>query len=699
VTEPDRYRWYPDDAGGDAGQDLVEVAVGDELDAETVPVEREQLAGPVDPPDEPATLYGTIVRSRQHERRPIVPAWLRNHDQRRQFAAWAVDYVWYLVRWHAWHSPKYLGKTLLWAPWGLLRTLGRVLRWAWAEEGNWALRQHAANRGDIDGWVKLDDRRRRSATWRWTVLLAGATAAAIGLAILAAFAPAWARWLALAAAVPLLAWAGRPADKPIIDRVSTGPKFVKLTAQMVRDALCVLGIPRITDPASIKFPTEIHRDGPGWLARVDLPGGVEAVKVLEKRGGLSSALRLPIDQIWPEAGPDHAGQVDLWVGYMPASKMGQPTWDLAKPNARTSFFEPAPFATDARQRPIFTTLFETNELVGGAPGSGKSYAARTLATIAMLDPTVELKIAEFKGTGDFLDVEHLCSTYTVGVLPENFEVGRAIVDWVLAECERRGRRILAAKKRGEAPLGKVTPELAARPGSGLHPVFILLDEVHELFLYDKEIAAAAERAIKRGRALGIHMVLATQIPDKDSIPPNITRCVQVRWCLSVAGQVENDMILGTGAYKRGLSATVYRPKFDAGWGILTGLERDGGARSFFPAPDTAKAIVARATELRGGRVVGTDELPARRDVLADVRRVFYAGEAFISWPQIAARLVEQMPDFYPEVTAEAVSAQLRALGVPSEDGRDKSAGGRVLKGAKVAAIDAAIQRRELEPSR
>ena len=34
----------------------------------------------------------------------------------------------------------------------------------------------------------------------------------------------------------------------------------------------------------------MHRDGPGWLARVNLPAGLEAVKVLDRRGGLSSAL-------------------------------------------------------------------------------------------------------------------------------------------------------------------------------------------------------------------------------------------------------------------------------------------------------------------------------------------------------------------------------------------------------------------------
>jgi S-DNA-T family DNA segregation ATPase FtsK/SpoIIIE len=132
----------------------------------------------------------------------------------------------------------------------------------------------------------------------------------------------------------------------------------------------------------------------------------------------------------------------------------------------------------------------------------------------------------------------LCSTYVVGVDDEAFRAGAAILAWGLAEAERRGKRILAAKKRGEAPHGKVTPELSRRPGSGLHPVVLIFDEVHELFAAVPDAAKDAERLIKRARALNIIILLATQIPDKTSLPPDIVRCVTNRWCLPVAGQVE-----------------------------------------------------------------------------------------------------------------------------------------------------------------
>jgi DNA segregation ATPase FtsK/SpoIIIE, S-DNA-T family len=671
----------------------------DRLDDEAVDVTSARLAGPVDPPARRATFQDVTSAE---QRPPIVPAWVRSKSQRAQAAQWAVRFGGYLVAFHIARSPKYAAKTALWAPWGLVQAVYRAGRWASAEQGNWALRQHAATRGDADTWLKLDHARRRSAAWRWWVFGAGfLAAAALGALLLSPLFPLPVRVAAWGLAVFALAWVGRPADRPITDRTTITPRFTRLTAEMVRAALCSIGIAGIKEQAQVTFPPPgIHRDGPGWLARVNLPAGVEAVDVMERRGRVSSALRLPVDQVWPSAGPDHAGQLDLWVGYLPSSRMGQPLWSLCADNARTSVFDAHEFGTDERQRPVLTALFARNFLIGGVPGSGKSYAARTLATIALLDPTAELKIVEYKGTGDFTDFAPLCSTYACGVNDAEFEVGMQMLTWGLAEAERRAKRLLAAKQRGEAPEGKVTPELARRPGSGLHPVVMVFDEVHELFgdaELGKAAAIAAERLIKRGRALGLIIILATQIPDRTSLPPNITRCVTVRWCLAVQDQVANDMILGTGAYKRGLTATVYRPGIDAGWGIVTGIETAGPVRSHYPKPEVAAAIVARATYLRGG-VVGDGGEPAQvRDLLDDVVRVWsHWGQANIHWPDLAGLLAGHFPEAYAGLSADAVSTLMRDRGVES---KPVSVAGKLLRGCTRSAVEeaweAAVEARSL----
>ncbi|MEU4225780.1 AAA family ATPase [Nonomuraea sp. NPDC026600] len=668
-----------------------------EYDAEVVTEPTDIDTGePVDLPededDEPATVYATITGREVDERRPILPAWARSRRDFEAAARWWAGNLWYRTRFHAWHSPKYLAKTLWWAPRGVWVTVRGAWRWASDAEQK-PLRKAQIAKDDVQAYLALEKVRGEHVRARMPIFLTGTLAALGATAATMLVVPA--PWHALAGAglTTVLGTVGHPADRPIVGPAIVTSRFRKLTAEQVREALCVIGIAGIKDPATITFPFAIHRDGPGHLARVNLPRGVQAVKVCEARGALSSALRLPQDQVWPSVGPDHDGQLDLWIGYLPASKMRQPKWSLTADNARTSVFEVADFGSDQRQRAIGTELFARNWLIGGVPGSGKSYFARALALAACLDPTVEFKIAEFKGTGDFTDFDDagLCSAYYCGVDDEALQGGADIIAWGLAEAEKRGKRIKKFRKEGRAPEGKVTPDLAAA-GVGLHPVVILIDEAHEL-LVNKEVAAAAERLIKRGRALNLIVILATQIPDKKSVPPNITRCVTMRACLAVQDHIANDMILGTGAYRAGISATSYRPGIDAGWAMVTGLERPTAVRSQFPTPEAAAKILARAAQLRGGQIVGSDGAEAPRlDVLIDVVRVWPAGRPGVHWQRLAELLAEQRPELYEGVTAESVSSLLRSLDVPSEN---VNSGGQVLKGCKREAVDAVLERREL----
>lgn len=645
------------------------------------------------PEDEfdPQSVFATITGRGEEQRNPILPAWMHSKNDFKATAAWYFGGLWYRFRFHAWRMPVYVLRMLSWAPVGAAKLLHKAWGWVWDFEQK-PLRKAMLSAGDTNGYMRLVAQRNEHAKERIPGFLLGLSALAVSGSFANQFLPWQINTLIVMGIVMALSFFGRPADKPITGVAVTVTRYQKITAERVREALCTLGISGLKDPKKITFPTEIHRDGPGQLARINLPMGVEAIKVCEERGKLSSALRLPVDQVWPTAGPDHAGQVDLWVGYQPASKMKPPKWEIASDNARISVFKPVSFGADQRQRPVYTTFFERNWLIGGMPGSGKSYAARALALALSLDPTTEFKIAEFKGTGDFMDFEPICSEYICGVDDEAIEGGSRIIAWGLAEAERRGKKIKKYKKEGRAPEGKVTPELAAA-GVGLHPVVILLDEVHELFLASKEAAAGAERLVKRGRALGIIVILATQIPDKDSLPPGVTRSVNMRWCLAVQDHIANDMILGTGSYKRGITGTSFRPGVDAGWGMVTGLESPSAVRSFYPSSDEAKKILSRAIQLRGGVVPTSEDIDQPRlDILYDVQRVWPSDRSGVQWQTLADLLSDISPELYGDMTADSVSALMRALGVPSEDVK---AEGRNLKGCKRSSVEAAVQKREL----
>ena len=644
----------PDEADDDPDTDHESVIIG------------QAAAGvAVDPPDEPRATGPKATTARP----PILPAWLASRAGLVATLTWWWKEARYHTLFHGVRAPKYAAKTALYAPGGAVRTAGRLIRWASAEEGNWHLRQAAAAGNDASAWLALDARRQRQARWRWPVLIVGTVAALVALAGLVSVpgASRW-RWLVAAVLVAGCARAGRPADKPITDRVSQGKTYRKLTAELVRRALLSVQLSGINsavakDPGAISFPQEIHREGPGHLAIVDLPFGVEAADVIARRGRLASGLRLPLDQVWPEPAPGHTGRLALWVGHEPASQMRQPAWPLIR-DGKVDVFKPFPFATTPRLDVTTAELMFRNWLFGGQPGSGKTFAMRLLVLAAALDVRVELRGYELKGVGDFKALEPVCAEYGNGNDDDTLTACAAMFDWLYAEGQKRSKRIEHYYTLGKAPENKVTPELAALPGSGLHPLVVFVDEIQELFLFGKVGKAAgemAEKCIKLFRALGIILILGTQIPDKDSLPTGITRNINTRFCLSVADQVANDMILGTSAYKLGYRATVFEPVTEAGWGILAGCGKPGARRSFYVNNDQAATVMARATALRSAAGVLPDSDSTARelaayDVLADVATIWPHGED-AAWNET---LLERLTGLRPDVYATWEPAQLTA---------------------------------------
>jgi len=638
-----------------------------------------------------------------------VPTWARSLADARAAARWAARYAAYVVAYHLTRAPKYATRMTAWAALGLLRTPGGLMRWATAEEGNWALRQAAANRGDAETWLRLDRQRQRQASWRWPLLIAVSLALLVAALVLVyGPVPAWWRWAAMAAVVAALARRGRPADRAITDRVTEGKRYRKLTAEAVRRALTSVGLAGINqavakDPGAITFPQEIGRDGPGYRAVVDLPYGVDAAEVVARRPRIASGLRLPVDQVWPQPGGGHAGRLELWVGDEPASKMRQPAWPLLR-DGRVDVFRPFPFATTPRLTAVKAGIIARNWLFGGVPGSGKTFAMRVLVLAAALDARVELRGYELKGTGDYDMVEPLCAEYGSGADDDTALRALGMLEWLYAECQRRGPVVKAMAKAGKAPENKVTPELASAKGLGLHPVLAFIDEAQELFGHPvkairEEAGELAVKTVKLGRALGITLVLGTQRPDKDSLPTAVTANTNTRFCLAVMDQTANDMILGTSAYKNGYRATQFQPGEDAGWGWAVGLGRPAPIRSFYVDSPAAQRVAARALKLR--QAAGTlPAVPQPRqaspgfDLLADLVAVWPAGEDKAWNETLVERLADLRPDAYAGWKAEQLTSALKPHSI--EVGQvGRRADGKTVnrRGPARADIDTAIAER------
>src|SRR5262249_44967853 len=146
--------------------------------------------------------------------------------------------------------------------------------------------------------------------WRGIVTLAVLVALMLAVGLLFV-APPWARWLTLAVAGSVFGAAGAPEDKPLLDTAVVRTDVAPLTsAEVVRalGALRIVGIARALragDTGKRWFPAPITREnGAGWRADVELPRGVTATEVVEKREELAAALTRPLGCVWPEVNAD-----------------------------------------------------------------------------------------------------------------------------------------------------------------------------------------------------------------------------------------------------------------------------------------------------------------------------------------------------------------------------------------------------------
>ncbi len=670
----------------------------------------EVVAGQVvDPPDlagPPAP--GWLDRARSAERRPVVPGWLTNRSDVTAAVRWAVRFYGHTVLYHLARLPVYAARLVWRAPFGAVRLAVEAVRWEFDAQSapvvNAAVRRESA-----EEYLKLTRQRDGRVRWRSMLTAAVAVGCVAGVVQLAGADPLW-QVLAAAVLVGLLGVAGSPADRPLIDRaVIPDTEAPKLTSDVVVRALSTLGIVGINQTLAkglpIEFPAPITRDGPGYRADVNLPHGVTAADVLERRRQLASGLRRPLGCVWPEPVAEvHEGRLVLWVADTDMSRQPPAAWPLAR-KGTADLFRPVPFGADQRGRSVAVPLMYANVLIGAMPRVGKTFALRILLLACALDVRAELRVFELKGSGDLGPLERVAHHYASGADDDTIEALMASLREVYRELDTRAKTIRELP-REQAPENKVTPELASRKGLGLHPLVLAVDECQELFSHPehgKEAAVLCTAIIKRGPAFGVILLLATQRPDKDSLPTGVSANVGIRFCLRVMGQIENDMVLGTSAYKNGLRATQFTMR-DLGIGYLLGAAPDPQVvRSAYLDGPAAEKVCERARQLRdkAGRLTGhaagdTQAAPAAAvSLLDDVLAVVGAGETKVWSETVIDRLAELRPETYGGWEPEQLAGALRPHGIDTVQISRRIDGRQVnRRGIDRATIAAAVTERD-----
>ena len=654
--------------------------VTDNSAASSEPASLVQPKGPKDEPSRPAKLR--LVDERQSgvraDPRPVLPVWLQSRTALRDAASWSARRSAHVAAFHALRVPLYWLRLTSRSPLGLGRLTRAWFRWAVDVDGRTVRAQLTTPGSDPAVFLRLSEQHRRAASGR-TVL--SAVALVLGAVIVWSVAQAAAAGALLAGALGLLlllGLIGRSPDRPVTSRAVDNDSVPRLTADLILTALGSLGIGELNKAiakggdSAVRFPSPIVRDGPGFRADLDLPPGVTAGDVIERRDRLASGLRRPLSTVWPSTDHDtHAGRLILWVGDKPMSKSKPVPWPLSK-TGRADLFAPVAIGADPQGRPVTVTLMFALMIIGALPRMGKTFLLRLLTVAAALDPTAELHVYDLKGGADFLAVESVAHRFRVGDDPDDLGYFKADLRAIHADMGRRYKQ-LRALPRQVCPEGKVTRALADRRHLGLWPVVLVIDECQLAFDDDPETVALITDLGKRGPAAGIIVLLATQRVDAKSLPTGVSSNAVLRFCLKVAGQVENDMVLGTSMYKAGVRATTFA-RTDRGVGFLAG-EGDEPVIvrvAYLDAP-AAELVVARARAARltagllTGHAAGLDPEPDTdtSSVLDHLAAAWPVDEDKVWWDDLAHRLSTAHPGLYGAWTGEQVSAAVRPHGLRS----------------------------------
>jgi S-DNA-T family DNA segregation ATPase FtsK/SpoIIIE len=180
-------------------------------------------------------------------------------------------------------------------------------------------------------------------------------------------------------------------------------------------------------------------------------------------------------------------------------------------------------------------------LIAGTTGSGKSGCINTILTSILLRSNpdeVRMILIDPKRIelGYYESIPHLLTPVV-----SSPKEAAAVLANVVAEMERRYERMSLVRARS---LPEANRALRSRGERALPYLLVVIDELADLMMISpQEVEDAVIRLAQKSRAVGIHLVLATQRPSVDVITGMIKANVPSRIAFAVSSQTDSRVIL------------------------------------------------------------------------------------------------------------------------------------------------------------
>jgi S-DNA-T family DNA segregation ATPase FtsK/SpoIIIE len=233
----------------------------------------------------------------------------------------------------------------------------------------------------------------------------------------------------------------------------------------------------------------------------------------------------------------------------------------------SSFQLPLALGKDVSGGPAFADLAKMPHLlVAGATGTGKTIFLNSLIISLLYQKGPEMlrlvlvdpKRVEFTA---YNKIPHL-----LGPVIHDAQTTVYSLNWLISEMGRRFDILAEEKVRDITSYN----EKVLKEGNGLMPYIIfIVDELADLIMAKgKEVEAGIVRLAQLARAVGIHLVLATQRPSVEVITGLIKANITSRVSFQVASQVDSRTVLDMAGAERllglgdllFLSASTVKPK-------------------------------------------------------------------------------------------------------------------------------------------
>ena len=202
-----------------------------------------------------------------------------------------------------------------------------------------------------------------------------------------------------------------------------------------------------------------------------------------------------------------------------------------------------PLGRDVTGKPIIADLISMPHLlIAGTTGSGKSIAMNNFLVamlyqnspkdlkLILIDPK-RVELTAYDG------IPHLLTPVIT-----NPEKAATALRWVVAEMNKRYSIMANLKQRNIDEFNNV-----CKKEDKMSRIVVVIDELADLMMAaSKEVEASICRIAQMARAVGIHLIIATQRPSVDVITGLIKANVPARIAFAVASQIDSRTILDSG---------------------------------------------------------------------------------------------------------------------------------------------------------